>query len=243
MTALALAAAAAGGGTANAGPPYVTDDPQPTDTGRWEIYGFGSDTVFRRSVAGGSGLDINYGGARDLQLSAVISAAYRTLTGASTTAGLADLALGAKYRFLHQRDGSWVPDVALFPKITLPTGDRRFGSGRVGVSIPLWAERDVDGWSVFGGGGWTLNPGPGNRSYGFGGAAVTRQVAKRLLLGAEIYHQGASAVDARASTGLGIGASWQVAKRWSIIASGGPLIQHRATAGEYAAYVAIAFHD
>lgn len=23
-----------------AGPPYITDDPVPTDTGHWEIYGF-----------------------------------------------------------------------------------------------------------------------------------------------------------------------------------------------------------
>lgn len=241
--ALVLGGASLIAGAAVAGPPYVTDDPEPTDTAKWEVYGFGSGTAFRHGLNGESGFDINYGGARDLQLSAVVSAAYRDDDGTPAAAGLADLELGAKYRFLHQSEGSWTPDVALFPKIELPTADRRFGSGKVGFSIPLWAQRDFGGWSVFGGGGWTLNPGAGNRNYGFGGVAVTRQMAKTVSLGAELYHQTADAVDTRASTALGFGATWQVAPGWSIIGSGGPLIQHRATAGDYAVYLALEFHN
>lgn len=241
--ALVLAGAALRSGAAVAGPPYVTDDPQPTDTLKWEVYGYASGTVFRHGLDGQGGFDINYGGAKDLQLSAVVSSAYRRGDGEPGAIGLADLELGAKYRFLHQHDGSWMPDVALFPKVELPTASRRFGSGRVGVSIPLWAQKDFGGWSLFGGGGWTLNPGAGNRDYGFGGIALARQVSKRLSLGGELYHQSADAIDTRSSTGLGIGASWQVARRWSIIGSGGPLIQHRATAGTFAAYAALEFHD
>jgi len=228
---------------ASAGPPYVTDDPEPTDTGKWEVYGFGTGTSFDHGIAGEGGFDINYGAARDLQVSGVVSLAYQHDDGDPSHAGLADTELGAKYRFLHQQDGSWMPDVSLFPKVELPTADRRFGSGKLGFSIPLWAQKDIGPWSVFGGGGWTLNPGAGNRDYGFGGIAVTRQVAKTLSLGGEIYHQTADAIDTRADTGLGFGASWQVAPKWSIIGSGGPLIQHRATAGNYAFYLALEFHD
>jgi hypothetical protein len=97
--------------------------------------------------------------------------------------------------------GSWVPDVALSPKIELPTANPRFGSGRTGFSIPLWAEKDSGAWSVFGDGGRTLNPGAGNRDYSFGGIAVTRQVAENLLLGGELYHQTADAIDTRSSCG------------------------------------------
>jgi hypothetical protein len=136
-----------------------------------------------------------------------------------------------------------MPDVSLFPKIELPTADRRFGSGKTGLTVPLWAQKDFGPWSLFGGGGWTLNPGAGNRNYGFGGIALTRQVARTLSLGGEVYHQSADAIDTRSNTGLGFGASWQVAPKWSIIGSGGPLIQHRAAAGNYAAYVALEFHD
>lgn len=131
----------------------------------------------------------------------------------------------------------------LFPKIELPTAGRRFGSGKVGFSIPLWAQKDMGAWSLFGGGGWTFNPGPGNRNYDFGGLALTRAITPSLTLGGEIYHQTANAVDTRSSTGLSIGASWQFAPKWSLIGSGGPLIAHRAATGDYAFYTALEFHD
>ncbi|USI72809.1 hypothetical protein [Sphingomonas morindae] len=228
---------------ARAGPPYVTDDPEPTDRGKWESYAFVSGTIVRGGEQGGSGFDINYGGAKDLQLSAVVSLAYARQTGAGTHVGVADTELGAKYRLVHQRAGSWLPDISLFPKIELPTAGRRFGSGRAGFSIPIWAQKDIGAWSLFGGGGWTRNPGLGNRDYGFGGLAVTRAVTPSLSLGTEIYHQTADTFDARSSTGLDLGASWQFAPKWSLIGSGGPLIEHRAATGRYAFYAALEFHD
>lgn len=226
-----------------AGPPYVTDDPEPTDLGRWEVYGFGSGTLFHRGSEGNGGLDINYGGARDLQLSAVLSLDYSHDPGLRAHVGVADAEIGAKYRFLHQTKDSWLPDVGLFPKLELPTAGRRFGSGRVGVSVPVWAQKDLGKWSLFGGGGWTLNPGAGNRNYGFGGLALTRSVTNRLSIGGEVYHQTADATDSRTSTGLGAGASWSLTKKWSLIGSAGPLIQNRSTAGRYAAYLALEFHN
>lgn len=231
------------GTAAVAGPPYVTDDPEPTDLGKWEIYGFGSGTIFSHGREGESGFDINYGGARNLQLSAVVSLAYSRDEGGPAHVGVADTELGAKYRFLHQREGSWMPDVGLFPKIELPTAGRRFGSGRVGFSVPLWLQKDVGAWSLFGGGGWTYNPGAGGRNYSFGGLALTRSVTKAFSIGGELYHQAADAIDTRASTGLGVGAAWQIAPKWSIIGSGGPLIEHRLAAGKYAFYLALEFHN
>lgn len=240
---LLIGTAALDAGRASAGPPYVTDDPEPTDAGKWEVYGFGTGTAFRHGSDGESGFDINYGGAKDLQLSAVVSLAYQRDDGDRSHTGLADTEVGGKYRFLHQQPGSWMPDVSLFPKILLPTADHRFGSGKVGLTLPIWAQKDFGAWSLFGGGGWTLNPGADNRDYGYGGIALTRQVTRTLSLGGEVYHQSADAIDSRSSTSLGLGASWQVAPKWSIIGSGGPLIEHRATAGEYAVYLALELHD
>ena len=231
------------GGRASAGPPYVTDDPEPTDVGKWETYAFASGTILPHSGGGESGLDINYGGGKDLQLSAVLSLAYDRQAGRPVHAGVSDTELGAKYRFLRQHDGSWLPDVGLFPKIELPTAGRRFGSGRVGLSLPLWMQKDFGRWSLFGGGGWTYNPGVGDRNYGFGGLALTRQVTGRVTIGGEIFHQTADAVDMRSSTGLGFGVTWQIAPKWSIIGSGGPLVEHRTSIGRYAFYLALAFHN
>ena len=51
-----------------AGPPYVSDDPEPTDYKHFEIYTFSNGTATRGDIAGASGIDFNYGAAPDLQL-------------------------------------------------------------------------------------------------------------------------------------------------------------------------------
>jgi hypothetical protein len=49
---------------------YVSDDPEPTDYGHFEIYTFNNGTATRDGAAGESGVDFNYGAAPDLQLTA-----------------------------------------------------------------------------------------------------------------------------------------------------------------------------
>ena len=55
-------------GTAWAGPPYVTDDPEPTRTGGWEDYLYVSGTNAPGLTAGQVGVELNHGVASDLQL-------------------------------------------------------------------------------------------------------------------------------------------------------------------------------
>jgi len=50
-----------------AGPPFVSDDPEPTDYKHFEIYTFNSGTAVRSDTVGASGIDFNYGAAPDLQ--------------------------------------------------------------------------------------------------------------------------------------------------------------------------------
>ena len=60
-----------------AGPPFLTDDPEPTDTGHWEIYApllesEGSSAAFSGTV----GAEINYGPVKDVQLTLGLPMAY-----------------------------------------------------------------------------------------------------------------------------------------------------------------------
>src|SRR5262244_2485552 len=87
-----------------AGPPYFSDDPEPTDYRHFEIYTFTNGTHVRGDTSGVGGIDFNYGGAPDLQLTAVIPFAYDSPSGAKTASGLGNVELAAKYRFLHQDD-------------------------------------------------------------------------------------------------------------------------------------------
>lgn len=237
-----LAGALAGLATAwpvLAGPPYTTDDPEPTPTGHWEDRLFFNGLQSPGLTTGQTGFDFNYGGAKDLQLTLLVPLDYQN--GGKTFAGMANIQLSAKYRFLHQSDHSWVPDVALFPEVILPTQAHAFGPARIGFYIPIWLEKDFGAWSTFGGAGYDINPGPGNRNFTLAGWAVTRQVSKRLNLGVEVFHETPQVVGAKALTAVAAGAVWQFTEHFALMASAGPGVQADKSAGQGVFYVALQF--
>ena len=91
--------------------------------------------------------------------------------------------------------------------------------------MPVWAQKDAGPWSVFGGGGYAINPGSGNRNFWTGGIAVSRQVGKKLLIGLEADRQGADTVGGNGSTSLGMGLIWQLKAPFRLLASGGPTFE------------------
>ncbi len=207
-------------GAALAGPPYLTDDPEPTDTGHWEIYaplveGSGKGANYDGSV----GAELNYGAAPNLQLTVGLPVAYaHDRSGFHWARG--DLEVSAKYRFFHDEAAGL--QVAIFPGITLPTASNGAGNSRVTALLPVWLQKDSGPWSLFGGGGYAINPGPGNRDYWTGGVALTRQMSKRLSLGVEADRQGPDSVGGRSSTSLGIGGILQLHAPFRLLGSGGP---------------------
>jgi hypothetical protein len=227
--------AAALGGAAWAGPPFVTDDPEPTDLGHWEIYNFVQFAGTPGVTAGQAGLDINYGGAKDLQLTAVVPLDYAS--GQKTALG--DIELAAKYKVLHQAEGSWTPDVAFFPRVFTPTAPRQFGPQTTSVFLPVFAQKDLGKWSVFGGGGWEYNPGAGNRNFWLTGLTLTRELSEKLTVGAEVYHQTPATIDARAFTGVNLGVLYKLTEHWAFISAAGPGLQNARQGGQYDLYVAL----
>lgn len=203
-----------------AGPPFLTDDPEPTDTGHWEIYaplfeseGSGGD------VSGTIGAEINYGPIKDVQLTVGLPVDFtHDQTGYRWGAG--DLAASLKYRFYHDKAAGI--QIAVFPGLTLPTASHGLGAGHVTALLPIWAQKDSGKWSIFGGGGYAINPGAGNRDYWTGGIALKRQISNRLLLGIEGDRQGPDTIAGRASTRLGLGAIYHLVGPLSLLASGGP---------------------
>ncbi|THD78791.1 MAG: hypothetical protein E7812_10480 [Phenylobacterium sp.] len=207
-----------------AGPPYLTDDPQPTDEGHWEVYNFANGSHDRSGLDGEAGLDLNYGSAKDLQLTAVLPLAYDNQNGFSTKglrAGSGVVELAAKYKIVHADDDGWRPDVSVFPRLFAPT-DHRYGTGHVGLLLPVWAEKDVGPWQVFGGGGYQINPGADQRNFWQGGIALNRIVSKRLQLGAEVFGQSRDAVDGPGYAAVNFAATVKLVEHWSLLASAGP---------------------
>ena len=206
-----------------AGPPFLTDDPEPTETGHWEVYGPYVEAGGRGADYGGStGVELNFGAAKDLQLTAGLPVAFaHDATGGTWGAG--DLELSAKYRFYHNEAAG--VQIAAFPGISIPTASNGLGAGRVTALLPVWAQKDFGKWSLFGGGGFAINPGPGNRNFWTGGAVLTRQVSQRLMIGIEANRQGADTVGGNGSTALGLGIIWQLKAPFRLLASGGPTIE------------------
>lgn len=204
-----------------AGPPFLTDDPEPTDYQHWENYLFTSgDHTGGGYTIDGPAAEVDYGAFPDTQLSLIVPV---TSVGGNTPhhTGLGDVDLSVKYRFVHETN-SW-PQIAFFPAVVLPTGNavHGLGNGRVLFRLPLWLQKSWGPWTTYGGGGATLNSAPGKRDFGFAGWLLQRDLGEHLILGGEFYAQGRDADDDRGFVAFNFGGSYKLTDHFSLLASAG----------------------
>ena len=222
-----------------AGPPFATDDPDPVEYQHWEVY-LGSQYGHRADGAGGTlpHLEVNYGLVPNLQLHLIAPAAFAASSGASRHYGYGDAELGAKYRFLAEADGR--PEVGVFPLVELPTGDatRGLGSGHTEAFLPVWLQKTFGAWTTYGGGGYWINPGAGNRNWWFTGWLIQKKVWPNLTVGAEVFHETAQRIGAGSDTKANLGVVWDLDETRHVLASVGPTIQGPTG---YQAYLALQF--
>lgn len=219
---------------AEAGPPYVTDDPAPTDHQHWENFQFVSFTHVSGSTSGSAGLDLNYGAAENLQLTLVVPAEFDHADETHWQSG--EIELAAKYR-LPLTSTNGMPDIAFFPRVFVPTHHDE--PAHLSVLLPVWLGKEHESWSWFGGGGYLINPGESNRNAWLGGIAVTRSMSERLRLGMEIYHQTPQSDDDQPFTGINVGVEYELNKHWWLLTSFGSGIQYARTEGQYSGYLAL----
>jgi hypothetical protein len=168
--------------TGHAGPPYVTDDPEPVEFRHWEFY-LATQHSITRAVATGTAphVEVNYGAWPGLQLHVIAPLAYARPSGGPTFYGVGDIEVGAKFRFIDE--GRWWPMVGTFPQFELPTGDAGsgLGTGHLHVLIPLWLQKSFGPWTTYGGGGFWVNPGAENRNYGswVGCSSAASRISRR----------------------------------------------------------------
>lgn len=202
-----------------AGPPYLNDDPVPTDTGKWEIYAFFAGHGQHTDVDADAGIDLNYGPIRNVQLTATLPVSFSRARG-RWQSGTGDVEIGIKYRFLNG-DGSGI-SAAIFPRAILPTSS--IGNDeRTRFLLPLWLQKDFEGGtSLFGGGGYEINPGPGNRDFWLAGSALTHDFGSGVSAGVEVSHQSPDKIGASATTNAGLGAIARLSGSMSLLVSAGP---------------------
>lgn len=190
---------------AYAGPPFMTDDPEPIEVHHAEGY------VFATTDKGPGGrqvvlpaFEFNTSPVEDLHLHLMVP--YLTvMPDGARQQGLGDAELGIKYRFVHETDSH--PQVGIFPMLEVPTGnaDKGLGNGRTWWTLPVWIQKSFGPWTTYGGGGRAFNSAPGALNYNFGGWLLQRSITEHLILGGEVFAQGAAAVDGQHSTFVNVG--------------------------------------
>jgi hypothetical protein len=228
-------------GAALAGPPFRTDDPEPVEYQHWEIYGFVQSTHVRGDTAGTMpGLEVNYGALPNLQLHAAAPIAFDQREDNGTHRGYGDMELGVKYRFIDEDEDGWRPQVGTFPMFEIPTGNasRNLGAGHSRQFIPLWVQKSFGAWTTYGGGGYWINHGAGNRNYWYTGWLLQRQVTEALALGGELFHQTPDTDGGSSTTGFNFGGIYDFTVNHHLLFSAGRGLQHAATTDEFSYYAA-----
>jgi hypothetical protein len=230
-----------------AGPPYVTDDPDPVEFQHWEVY-VASLPIHTMSSWSGSlpQLEINYGAAPNLQLHAIMPEGFEAPHHGGPQFSYGDTELGFKYRFV--KDTESTPEIGIFPLVEVPSGNasRGYGAGRTETYFPLWIQKTIGKWTTYGGGGYWFNPGPGHQNFGYVGALLQRQMTKTLSLGVEAFHttsQGSASSSASFlyaspadNTVANAGGVWDLSEHHHILFSAGHTVQGPSSFICYAAF-------
>lgn len=216
--------------TVFAGPPFLTDDPEPVPFKHWEFYLFSTVDARPNSTNGtGPAFEFNVGALPNLQVHLVLPLAFTAPVGEPSAYGLGDMEFGLKYRFIQETD--YRPMVGVFPLLEIPTGDdnRGLGNGWAWCKLPLWLQKSWGPWTTYGGGGYAINPAPEQRDFFFGGCLLQRDFGERLTLGGEIFAQGRSSDDTRSFAVFNLGGIFKITPNFHLLFTGG----HTLTGGSH----------
>jgi hypothetical protein len=204
-----------------AGPPFNTDDPQPVLYKHWEFY-ISSISKFQPDVWSGTSphFEINYGLIPNMQVHLLLPVNYNYIQPHNVKFGYADTEFGVKYCFISETDNR--PQIGTFPIIEIPTvKNDEFSNGKAKVFIPVWVQKSWNKLTTYGGIGYWINPGTGNKNSIFCGGELQYDFSSFVTLGGELYFQSASTVDGKSVIAFNIGGSLNANQKMHFIFSFG----------------------
>ena len=204
-----------------AGPPFLTDDPEPVPLKHWEYY-LSSVNIYQSSVWSGTlpHFEVNYGLVSNMQVHLLLPVNYTLLLHQGVHFGYADTEFGIKYRFLKETDNH--PQAGIFPICEIPTiRNNEFSDDRVKIFLPLWIQKSWNKLITYGGAGYWINPGSGNKNSVFLGWESQYDFSEAVTLGGELYFQSADVVDGKSMTAFNLGGSINFSEQFHLIFSFG----------------------
>jgi len=230
---------------AHAGPPFVTDDPEPVENGHWEI----NSAVTGIHTQGGTNgfapqIDANYGPAPGVQLHLQPQMAYSNAGGTGTggrSYGVGDTEFGIKVRLYEQASASGQWMVSAYPFYEAPTGksQRGLGAGSASEYLPLWVQWTGGKWTSFGGGGYWFESGAGQRNSWAAGWATLYEVLPGLQLGGEVFARTASTIGGHGTAGFNFGGTYVLGSESALLFSAGRGLANTPSTDQAAWYLGI----
>lgn len=214
-----------------AGPPFVTDDPLPTDYRNWEIYSgllYGNDGM-GNTAASLPFAEFNYGAMPNVQVSASFDI-HELDRGSAPLDGYGGTQFGIKTRFVQETSAT--PQISFYPSVTTP----ELRGQHAVPFLPVWMQKSSGPWTAFGGGGLYLDSSPGMRNSTFVGGALERTISPGTTVGGELYHQSSETIGGSDTTAFNVGMIAQVGQYHAILFSVGRAFAGNDAFSAYASY-------
>jgi hypothetical protein len=171
-----------------AGPPFLTDDPEPVDYRHGEVYCASQLSEANGDLSGTAPqFEVNYGLLPEVQVHAIVRLTVNSAIDPSPAYGPGDIELGVKYRLI--KESASMPQAGIFPLVELPVGDssRGLGDGALQLFLPLWLQKSFGPWTTYGGGGYQVIVGTPSENFWWFGWEGQRDLSTILTLGSELF--------------------------------------------------------
>ena len=206
---------------AKAGPPFVTEDPEPPPPGGWEInVPFIIERTPGKTEMNAPLFDFNYG-LPNVQLKVEFPIEIVQQDRDGTAASVGDLVLGVKWRLLNDEHSKF--QVGVYPQLLLPTGNRArgLGAGRTALWLPFIGQKSWDKWTLYGNVGYWWQTAAETRNYFFAGAVLEREINERLTLATELFGNSPTERGGRPDFAFNLGGTWKLNDHLNLLFSGG----------------------
>jgi hypothetical protein len=205
--------------TCNAGPPFLTDDPQPVSFKHWEFYISSVNTFHSDNWSGTSPhLEVNYGLIPNLQVHLILPLNYNYTPHQVPSFGYGNTEFGVKYCFISETSDR--PQIGIFPILQIPTiKNSEFSNGKTQIFLPVWAQKSWGKLTTYGGTGYCINPGTNAKNWLFAGWEIQYDFSSGLTLGGEVYYHTPDTYGSKSVTAFNIGGSVNFTEKFHLIFS------------------------
>lgn len=224
---------------ADAGPPYITNDPGTPGNGNWEI-NLASMTTRSMGVTAWQipQIDLNYGLGDRIQLTYEVPYVLESASGQPQASGFSNAFPGIKWRFLDQGEGGW--QASVFPQFETAgsPATERSGIAEQGsrLLVPVEVARSVGPLDLdFEAGYYFAHRGPAERILGL---VAGRRLTPRLELDVELYNDHAMGAPPNFTT-LDLGGRYRLGRGFILLFMAGRSVVHSTGQVDFMSYLGI----